>query len=234
MKFRINPFKLFNKFELTLWGVSLFTVFLSFVIPGEKDWMSLSASLIGVTALIYNAKGNVMGQILSIAFALLYGIISLVFGYWGEAITYLGMTMPAAIFSTVSWIRHPHGNTGEVRASKMTPRITAYMLVLSIPVTLIFYFALWALSTPNLIFSTFSIITSFIASFLTFMRSPYFAVVYTLNDIVLIVLWGLACFESISYLPMVACFFMFLFNDTYGYFSWKRMQKRQLAAIDDI
>ena len=66
------------------------------------------------------------------------------------------------------------------------------------------------------------------------MRSPYFAVVYTLNDIVLIVLWGLACFESISYLPMVACFFMFLFNDTYGYFSWKRMQKRQLAAIDDI
>lgn len=234
MKFRINPFKLFNKFELTLWGVSLFTVFLSFVIPAEKDWMSLSASLIGVTALIYNAKGNVMGQILSIAFALLYGIISLVFGYWGEAITYLGMTMPAAIFSTVSWIRHPYGNTGEVRASKMTPKITAYMLVLSIPVTLIFYFALWALSTPNLIFSTFSIITSFIASFLTFMRSPYFAVVYTLNDIVLIVLWGLACLESISYLPMVACFFMFLFNDTYGYFSWKRMQKRQLAAIDDI
>ena len=230
MKIKINPFKLFTKFELGLWGASLLAVFLSFIIPSEKDWLSLSASLIGVTALIYNARGNVMGQILSIAFALLYGIISLIFGYWGEAFTYLGMTLPAAIVSTVSWIRHPYGNSGEVRASKMTKRITFYMLALSVPVTAVFYSVLRMLSTPNLVWSTFSILTSFIASFLTFMRSPYFALVYTLNDIVLIVLWGLASFESISYLPMVACFFMFLFNDMYGFFSWRKMQKRQILA----
>lgn len=227
MNFRINPFKIFTKFELSLWGVSLLTVFLSFIIPSEKDWLSLFASLIGVTALIYSAKGNLMGPILSIAFSLLYGIISLIFGYWGEAITYLGMTMPAAIASTISWAKNPYGNTGEVRASKMTKKITVYMLLASIPTTALFYFALWALDTPNLIWSTVSIITSFIASFLTFMRSPYFALVYSLNDIILIVLWGLASFESISYLPMVACFFMFLFNDMYGFFSWRKMQKRQ-------
>ena len=227
MKIKINPFKLFTKFELGLWGASLLAVFLSFIIPTEKDWLSLSASLIGVTALIYNARGNVMGQILSIAFALLYGIISLIFGYWGEAITYLGMTLPAAIVSTISWIRHPYGNTGEVRASKMTKRITVYMLALAIPVTAVFFVALRALSTPNLFWCTISITTSFIASFLTFMRSPYFALVYSLNDIVLIILWGLASLETTSYLPMVACFFMFLFNDMYGFFSWKRMQKRQ-------
>ena len=227
MKFKINPFKLFTKFELLLWGISLLTVFLSFVIPSEKDWLSLIASLVGVTALIYNARGNVMGQILSVAFSLLYGIISVIFGYWGEAITYLGMTMPAAIASTISWIRNPYGDTGEVRASKMTSKIAVYMLICAIPVTALFYFALYALSTPNLIWSTVSITTSFIASFLTFMRSPYFALVYSLNDIVLIILWALASLESISYLPMVACFVMFLFNDMYGFFSWRNMQKRQ-------
>ena len=227
MKIKFNPIKLFTKFELMLWGVSLFTVFLSFIIPSEKDWLSLVASLVGVTALIYNARGNVMGQILSIVFSLCYGIISVIFGYWGEAITYLGMTMPAAIASTISWIRHPYGNSGEVRASKMTKKITVYMLILAIPVTALFYFALNALNTPNLIWSTISITTSFIASFLTFMRSPYFALVYSLNDIVLIILWGLASLESISYLPMVACFLMFLFNDMYGFFSWRKMQKRQ-------
>lgn len=232
MKFRINPFKLFTKFELSLWGVSLFTILLSFIIPSERDILSLITSLIGVTALIYNARGNVMGQILSIVFSLLYGIISIFFGYWGEAITYLGMTLPAAVVSTVSWIKHPYGDTGEVRASKMTRKICVYMLLLAIPVTSVFYFVLRALSTPNLIWSTVSIITSFIASFLTFMRSPYFALVYSFNDIVLIVMWGLASFESISYLPMVACFFMFLFNDMYGFFSWKKMQKRQ--TLEDI
>ena len=232
MKIKINPFKLFTKFELCLWGLSLLTVFLSFIIPSERDWLSLFASLIGVTALIYNARGNVMGQILSIAFSLLYGIISLVFGYWGEAITYLGMTLPAATVSTISWLLHPYGDTGEVRASKMTAKITVYMLLLSIPVTMLFFFGLWALNTPNLVWSTLSILTSFIASFLTFMRSPYFALVYAGNDIVLIILWGLASLESISYLPMVACFFMFLFNDTYGFFAWRKMQKRQ--GLEDI
>ncbi len=233
MNFKINPFKLFTKFELWLWGISMATVFLSFIVPSEKDVLSLAASLIGVTALIYNARGNVMGQILSIAFSLLYGIISIIFGYWGEAITYLGMTMPAAILSTISWIKNPYGNTGEVRASKMTKRIAVYMLLAAIPVTLLFYFSLWALDTPNLAWSTVSITTSFIASFLTFMRSPYFALVYSLNDIVLIILWALASVESISYLPMVACFVMFLFNDMYGFFSWRKMQKRQSLQNED-
>ena len=227
MKFPVNPFKIFTKFELILWVASLSIVFLSFIVPQEKDWLSLLASLVGVTALIYNARGNVMGQILSIVFSLLYGIISLIFGYWGEAITYLGMTMPAAIVSTVSWIRNPYGNTGEVRASKMTSKIVVYMLLAAIPVTLLFYGMLYAFDTPNLMWSTVSITTSFIASFLTFMRSPYFALVYSANDIILIVLWSLASLESISYLPMVACFFMFLFNDMYGFFSWEKMQKRQ-------
>ena len=233
MKFKINPFKLFTRFELLLWAISLVTVFLSFIIPSEKDWLSLFASLIGVTALIYNARGNVMGQILSIAFSLLYGIISIIFGYWGEAITYLGMTMPAAIAATISWLKNPYGNTGEVRASKMTLKTVVYMLISAVPVTALFYFLLSLLNTPNLVWCTLSIITSFAASFLTFMRSPYFAIVYSLNDLVLIVLWGLASMESISYLPMVACFFMFLFNDMYGFFSWKKMQKRQALPYED-
>lgn len=227
MKLRINPFKLFSKFELCLWGVSLLTVFLSFVIPSEKDWLSLLASLIGVTALVYNARGNVMGQILSIGFSLFYGIISLTFGYWGEAITYLGMTMPSAIVATISWLKNPYGDTGEVRASKMTKKIALLMLLCAVPVTAIFSLSLWALNTPNLFWSTISITTSFMASFLTYMRSPYFALVYTFNDLILIVLWGFASMESISYLPMVACFVMFLFNDAYGFFSWRKMQKRQ-------
>lgn len=228
MRLKLNPFKIFTKFELILWGVSLLVVTLSYVLPSERDILSLLASLVGVTALIYNARGNVMGQILSIAFSLLYGIISLIFGYYGEAITYLCMTMPAAIVSTISWIRHPYGDTGEVRASKMTPRLALLTCLAAIPVTALFYLALWALDTPSLIVSTLSITTSFIASALTFLRSPYFALVYAINDVVLIILWVIASIESISYLPMVACFVMFLFNDLYGFFSWREMQKRQV------
>ena len=68
------------------------------------------------------------------------------------------------------------------------------------------------------------------AQYLTFRRSPYFALAYAANDVVLIVMWTMAAKEDISYLSVIICFVMFLVNDLYGFVSWKRMEKRQMAA----
>ena len=63
--------------------------------------------------------------------------------------------------------------------------------------------------------------------YLTFRRSPYFALAYAANDVVLIVLWAMAALEDITYLSVLICFVMFLVNDLYGFVSWKRMEQRQ-------
>ena len=94
-------------------------------------------------------------------------------------------------------------------------------------VSIAFYFILKNFNTANLLPSTFSVTTSFIAAFLTYKRSSFFALAYATNDIVLIVLWVLATKEDISYISVVICFVVFLFNDLYGFFNWLRMQKRQ-------
>ena len=65
------------------------------------------------------------------------------------------------------------------------------------------------------------------AVYLTFTRSPYFALGYAANDVVLIVLWVLASIKDFSYISVVICFVVFLVNDIYGFVSWKRMQKTQ-------
>ena len=101
------------------------------------------------------------------------------------------------------------------------------MTVLSAITTLVFYYILKALGNANLLFSTISITTSFAASYLTYCRSPYYALAYAANDIVLIVLWVLASLSDISYLPMIFCFVMFLVNDLYGFYNWQRIQKKQ-------
>ena len=41
----------------------------------------------------------------------------------------------------------------------------------------------------------------------------------------------LATWESIAYLPMMACFVTFFFNDLYGFYNWRRMQQRQINAV---
>jgi nicotinamide riboside transporter PnuC len=80
-----------------------------------------------------------------------------------------------------------------------------------------------------MLFSTLSVTTSFIAVYLTFRRSPYFALAYAANDIVLIVLWILAATKDVSYLSVMICFVLFLVNDVYGYISWRKMEQRQTS-----
>ena len=225
----LNPFKALTKFEWILWLTSIVVVTGSFMIPSEKDYLTLIASLIGITALIFVAKGLVIGQILIVIFAIFYGIISFYFRYYGEMITYLGMSAPIALLSVVSWIRHPSKTAKEVEVHRMTQREIVIMFIFAVMTTVIFYLILSIMNTANLFFSTLSVTTSFLASYLTFMRSPYYALTYALNDLVLIVLWVAASITDISSLPMVMCFGMFFVNDLYGFFNWRRMEKRQRA-----
>ena len=221
----------FSKGELTLWGCSASLILVSFLLFDRVNFMTLAASLIGTTSLIFNAKGNPIGQALMIVFSLLYGVISYTFSYFGEMITYLGMTGPMALFAFVSWLRNPYnGNHAEVAVNRLGKWELVLMYVLTAVVTVGFYFILDYFNTANMIPSTLSVTTSFLAVYLTFRRSPYFALAYAVNDVVLIVLWTLAALEDISYLSVIICFVMFLVNDLYGFVSWKRMEKRQMAT----
>ena len=218
----------FSRLEITLWTSSVFLITASFIAFDRGNPITLIASLIGVTSLIFNAKGNPIGQLLMVAFSLLYGIISYTCSYYGEMITYLGMSMPMAVFALVSWLRNPYkGNRAEVKVNTLSRRETVFMWVLTAVVTALFYWILKYFGTANLLPSTLSVTTSFAAVYLTFRRSPFFALAYAANDIVLIVLWILAGVSDVSYLSVTVCFVAFLFNDIYGFISWQRMKKRQ-------
>lgn len=218
----------FSKTELTIWLCSCAAVVIPAFLPDGADIPNTVTSLIGVTALILCAKGNPVGQALQIVFGTLYGIISLSCAYYGEMITYLGMTVPMSVLSLISWLRNPcPGRKNEVKVRKTGGRELVLMTFLTAVVTFGFYFVLRALGTANLPVSTVSVATSFSAVFLTFIRSPLYAAAYALNDIVLIVLWGMAAVSDPSYLSVVICFTMFLVNDIYGFISWRRILNRQ-------
>lgn len=220
----------FKKEEIILWCSSVFLILGSFALFDRANYLTLAASLIGVTSLIFNAKGNPFGQFLMIIFSILYGIISFNFAYYGEMLTYLGMTAPMAVVALISWLRNPYqGNKSEVKVNHIRKKEYIFMWVVAVIVTFIFYFILEHFNTANIIPSTISVTTSFVAVYLTFRRSPYYAIGYAANDIVLIVLWIMASFENISYISVVVCFIAFFANDFYGYLSWCEMGKRQAA-----
>ena len=204
----------------------------SFCVFDRENYITLLASLVGVTSLIFNAKGNPFGQFLMVLFSLLYGIISFRFKYYGEMITYLGMTMPMAVFALITWLRNPFkGNKAEVKVNVISKKETLLMWVGAVAITVLFYFILEYFSTANIVPSTLSVTTSFVAVYLTFRRSPLFALAYASNDIVLIVLWIMASKYDVRYISVVMCFVAFLINDIYGYISWQKMKIRQRENV---
>ena len=212
----------FSAAERILWSASVFVILFSFLIFDRENHMTLFASLLGVTSLIFNAKGNPVGQFLMVIFSLLYGLISYSFSYYGEMITYLGMTMPMAVFALIAWLRNPYNeNKAEVKVNAIHKAEIIFIWIMTANVTIAFYFLLDYFDTANLLPSTVSVTTS------SFRRSPYFALAYAANDVVLILLWIMASVCDAKYISVVVCFSAFLINDIYGFISWRKMKIRQ-------
>lgn len=224
----MNKTRYFSRAELLLWAASMILILGAFFLFDRENLLILSASLIGVTSLIFNAKGNPVGQALMVVFSLLYGVISFSFSYYGEMLTYVGMTAPMAVFALVSWLKNPfEGNRAQVKINRLSKKEILLMLLLTGAVTVVFYWILKAFHTANLELSTLSVATSFLAVYLTFRRSAFYAAAYAANDGVLILLWVLAAQMEPSYYSVAICFLLFLVNDLYGLVNWLKMRERQ-------
>ena len=229
-----NPLRVLSLRDYLLWGCSVLIITASFLLFPGAGVLPLVDALIGVTALIYLAKGHIYGQIITILFSVFYGIISLHFRYYGEMLTYLGMTMPMAMLATYTWLKNLyHGGTVKVRQT-LSRKWVILLLLLTLLATALFGWILWLLNTPQLTVSIISIATSFLAASLTALRSPFYALAYAVNDVVLIVLWSLAAKSDPACIPTVACFAMFLCNDLYGFLSWRKLAVKQAEKSPEI
>lgn len=227
MKLR-NPFKGFTKFEWGLWIGSLVAITVAHFVAGSHDWASLAVSLVGVTSLIFAARGDSFAPVLFIVFAVIYAIKSYFVSYYGEMIIYLCMQLPVAVVSLVTWLKNAN-KQHTVTVGRLTWKKIVIMLALDIAITVPFYFLLRHFNTANLIPSTISLATSFAALFLMTLRIPQFALAFILNDIVMIVLWSLALATDVGYISLVVCFSIFLINDTYTFISWLKRQHNAVS-----
>lgn len=221
----------FNKNEKLFWVLSITLLMISFGIS-QSNLLYLVASILGVTALLFLAKGEPVGQLIVIVFSTLYAIISFRYRYYGEIFTYVGMTVPSALITAIIWYKNPHKQDETVvRIHKLSAFKKWMIWILTPVVTFAFYHVLKYFETPNLLVGTASISTSFVASILMFFRSKYYGVFYALNDIVLVMLWILASIDDLRYLPMVICFAIFLGYDLYAVYNWKKMAQQQRRTL---
>lgn len=229
MKFVIECFKSLTKFEKYLWILSCLSILILYLILPDKDYLVIIATLIGATSLIFIAKGNVLGPIISIIFSIIYGYISFKNRYYGELFIYLLLNLPLGIISTISWFKNRFKDSKiEVEVNVIKKQEYPIIFIIGILAMVVFYFILRYFNTAALLVSTLSIFTSVVASILSIRRSPLYAIAYSFNDIILIILWSIASVTNIVNLCMVLCFVVFLINDLYGFINWTNLRKKQL------
>lgn len=125
--------------EWIIWIISIISIIICFFAFKNTQYLYLVASLIGATALIFVSKGNPLGQILTIAFSIFYGIISYSYKYYGEMITYLCMTAPIAIWALISWLKNPYnGDKNEVKVNVLSTKEWCLFSIMSIIITIVF------------------------------------------------------------------------------------------------
>ncbi len=221
--------KYFTPLEWTIMLVTLTAISIGFGISKDRSALSYASSVVGVVSILFNSKGNVVGQFINIAFAALYGIYSYTQHYYGEMIIYFAIMTPIYVFSIVSWIKHKYnGRKNEVAINTLKKKEFLFAGLGALACTAAFYFLLRALDTDNLIVSTISLTTSISAAYLMLRRCEYYSVCFIFNDVILITLWAMKIPDSgLSVLPSVIAFGTFLIVDVYCFFSWRAIHRRQ-------
>ncbi|WOO86903.1 nicotinamide riboside transporter PnuC [Mollicutes bacterium LVI A0039] len=217
--------------ELALWVTSITVIVLSNLFISDTDMILTITSCIGVSALIWIAKRNLLGQVLQLIFCIAYGIISFNNMYYGEFITYVFMTGPSALITLIIWSKNCAEDGVDVEITSMKT-ITIVGLA-AVVTTFIMYYILVYFNTASIVLSTISITTSVFAAMLMMYRSKFYAIAYAANDIVLICIWGLASIQDIQYISLVFCFIIFFINDLYGYYSWEKAEKQLVTQLSE-
>ena len=220
-------FKDWSIFEIILLITSPLVVFVVGIVF-ESDVLTIITSIVGIICALLLAKGLVLGQVFGIAIVVLYSIVSFKNGFYGEMLIYLIIMLPMFIWGIVEWLKHKDGETKGVKVNSIKWKEWLIVAICSIIVFIGSYLLLKALNTKELIVSTLSVVDNIFAVYLLARRSKYGFVSYIVNDLILIVLWGIPIIQgNLLLLAMLINPIMNLINDTYGVINWTKMQRKQ-------
>lgn len=228
-----NLFKDWSIFEIILLIISPLTV-LSVGIIFKSDALTIITSIVGIICALLLAKGLVLGQFFGLATIVLYSIVSYKNGFYGETLIYLLIMLPMYIWGIVEWVKHKNGQTKSVEVNSIKWKEWLIVSICAIILVIGFYFLLKALNTKELFVSTLSVIDNIFAVYLLARRSKYGFVSYIINDLILIVLWGIPIIKgNLLLLAMLINPIVNLINDSYGVINWTKTQNKQREQKND-
>lgn len=216
-----------TKFErILLIGSIIIVCIVGFVFKSEL--LTIFCSIIGIITALLLAKGKNLGQVFGLLITVLYSVVSFKSRYFGEVLIYLCLMFPMYIIGIITWINNKNKETNSVEINTIKKKEWLIVSIIFLFILIGIYYLLKLFDTSELIISTISVIASLFAIYLQIRRSRFSFSFYLINDIILIILWGVPVIKgSLILVPMVINPMINFINDLYGFYNWRKMEKIQ-------
>jgi len=194
----------------------------------HNDFFTVFASIVGLINVSLLTMGLSCSYIFGISSCLLYPIPSYKSKLYGEVILYLLILLPIRIYGVISWLKHKNKKTKSVAIEDITKKETMILSIVAITMFVLFCLLLKVLDTRQVIFSSLSIVFSFVATYLLARRSKYGFASYLVIDVITTILWAIPLIKGdTNSITMFVAPLMWFVIDTYGFINWKKQQNIQ-------
>ncbi len=219
MKKQISDWTKKEKNFLLIGLILIFTTGIIF----KSDLLTISASFCGFLCALTQAKGKIISQFIGLIEVFLYSMVSYRSHYYGEVITYMVILLPLYIAGIYSWMTHQDKESKKVIKNEISKKESIILFITNIFLFIMIYQLLKYFHTSQLIISTLSLIVSLTATYLIVRRSKYGFLFYIINDIILIILWGIPVIKGeLILIPLIIDVILLFINDTYGWKKWNK------------
>ena len=217
-------------FELSLLFFGLAVVITTGIIF-KTDWLTFTCSILGIITVLLLAKGKILGQFLGIIIVILYSIVSFREAYYGE-LSHIIFMLPIYVYGIISWMKNKDKEKNTIKINEIKWKEWIVLFFVSLTSFFGFYYLLKFFNTNALIISTISVLASMIGVYLLARRSKYGFVAYIIDDIALIILWGIPVFTNVGgagyyLIPMLIYSVINAVNHVYGTLNWHMIKKNQ-------
>jgi len=204
---------------------TILAIVLTFMFKGTL--IDLGYTLLYIWTALLLAKGKYSCYIVGIISTFFYAFVSYSNSYYGEVIIAMCCTLPLMVIGLINWLKH-QDSTNTVIIKEITKKELLLVLLSQAIMFTGYYFLLKVFNTNNLLVSTFSIVASIIATYLTARRSEHGFIGFIINDIILIILWSIPVIKgNTNIIPVLLCPVLLFINDIYGVYNWKRIKINQ-------
>lgn len=223
-----NLLKDWNKFEKTLLFVSIILISISGII-NKSEILTIITSFFMIICALTQAKGKVISQFIGVIAIILYSIVAFKNQYYGEVIIYVLVLLPMYIVGIYSWITNKNETTNTVNQNDLSKKEWIILGILDVLLFGILYFILKYFNTNQIIVSTLSMLASLMANYLIVRRNKYSFLFYIINDLILIILWGIPVLQGdFTLIPILIDPILLLINDSYGWKNWNKNEKEDM------